>query len=933
MIKLKNKLRTLRQENQALREETRQLKAKPAVVFPASGGEFKTIFDRAKDSILIETVDGRILDANQAACRMLGYTKEELTGLKVSDIVPEHIARELPDQIREASVEDGYYIESEQLLKSGRRIPVEVSTTLVEIDGQRRVIAILRDITDRKRAEAMEDLQAINEELQKRLQEHTAELARSYERLKQEVAERKAMEKELRNSEEKYRGLFNISPEGIMLFDLQGNVITGNDRICQLYGYSHDEMLQLSLKDIVPEELEGNFPHLVENLRKKGDLFFISQGKKRDGSIFPAELSAGLFLWKGEVSVQVLVRDITVRKLIEDELEISEQRLRSIIENSADGIMIIDQDGTVRFVNPATERLFDRSAKDFIGKPFAIPLTGGETAEITIEQSNRRQLTVEIRVTDIRWEGRAAYLATLRDVTARKELEKCKDDFIGTVSHEMRNPLAVLRVGIGQIKDGIPGPVNEDQLEILSITLREIDRLARLVDNLLDLSKIESGRIDFNRTLFDYRSLISDAQAEFRRTAEEKGLRLVADTPSEPILLYGDFDRLFQVLTNLVGNAFKFTPTGGQVSITAAMAQDEIECSVTDTGIGIPEKYIDTIFDKFIQCSYPNTGDAQGSGLGLAITRELVELHGGRIWVESKPEQGARFIFRIPSRQSERSLADHLDKLLRRIDGDRARFGLLGFRMDNAEKLKSGWGEKVYRSFAQQLFQRLAVLIQEIAQTMPDFWLIENYRSFAAVLDGVGPEKIQKIFQNTLRKLRKYRFNHSGRVLNFELGAAWLTPSEQTAAGAELVKSLQFQLSAEDARIPHPKSRGRVLIVDDEPTVVKILTAFLSQENIETEAALDGEQALRAVGRGPVDLIIIDMGLPKISGYEVVNQLRKNNRTYNIPLILTSGQEIDQVRLEKSGSGVTPILLEKPFNRDQVCEAVNRQLAIEDIQV
>lgn len=941
MTGIKTNRGELRRENELLREQIKALEAKLAARekagggYRSGGGEFQTIFEKAKDCILIETVDGRILDANQAACRMHGYTKEEIVGLKVRDLMPEHIARDMPDEISETSLVDGYYIESENLTKDGRRIPVEVSTTLVEIGGEKRVIAILRDITDRKRAEAAEELRTARDELQVRVDRHTAELARSYELLRKEMAERKQMEKELRDSEEKYRGLFNISPEGIMLFNLQGNVITGNERICQLYGYSHEEMLLLSLNDLVPEELEGHFPRLVENLRKKGDLFFTSRAKRRDGTVFPVELSAGLFRWKGEVSVQVLVKDITRRKQIEEALEASENRLRSIIENSADGILIIDKNGVVRFVNPATERLFDRKAEEFIGQPFAIPLTGGETAEIVIERPGRKPWTVEVRVSDIRWEGMTAFLASLRDVTARKELEKLKDDFIDTVSHEIRNPLAVLRLGIGQIEDGLGAAAGEEHRQILAVTLREIDRLSRLVSNLLDLSKIEAGRVTLKRSTFSLSSLAADTAAKFRPIAEKKGLRLADDVPSAAIPVYADQDRLHQVLTNLVGNALKFTPAGGRIAIAAAATGGEVECSVTDTGPGLSARDAQRVFEKFIQCSYPTEGEPQGSGLGLAISRELVEMHGGRIWVESRPGQGCRFAFRIPDHRSEESLVLFLDRLLRRPEGPRFPLGLIGFRLEDTPGLRRGWGEEVFSSFSRQFFQKLGLLIRNLARSVPQCWLIEDSAStaFAAVLRGAGQEEVGMIYARTLGGLKKIRFHHGGNPLEFGLRSAWVAPGRGEADGRGLVVRLQDGLGREGSRVRRTRSRARILIVDDEPALVNILASFLKRENFETETAPTGEQALALLERGQFDLIILDMGLPQMSGYEVINHLRKNLRTFDIPLILISGREIDRVRLEKSGAGATPVLLSKPFDFGQVREAVNRKLAVEDLSV
>lgn len=242
-----------------------------------------------------------------------------------------------------------------------------------------------------------------------------------------------------------------------------------------------------------------------------------------------------------------------------------------------------------------------------------------------------------------------------REVEERRRAEHLKDDFVSTVSHELRTPLAITKEGISLLADAIPGPVNERQAKVLHTAGSNIDRLARIINDLLDISKIEAGRMELHHVRLDLTALVRQTAASIEPLARRKDLELRIDLQESPAEIYADPDRLVQVLTNLLGNAVKFTKAGW-ISVSVRTTNGEVECAVADTGPGLDENDLPRVFDKFTQFGRVDGAGEKGTGLGLAIARNIVELHGGTIGVESQKGGGARFSFRIP-RYSDTSVA------------------------------------------------------------------------------------------------------------------------------------------------------------------------------------------------------------------------------------------------------------------------------------
>jgi two-component system phosphate regulon sensor histidine kinase PhoR len=343
-------------------------------------------------------------------------------------------------------------------------------------------------------------------------------------------------------------------------------------------------------------------------------------------------------------------------------------RLAAVLDHMADGVLITDESGQVRLINAAAARLLDTSEERAIGRSFAqvvphhplIELWKAcrERGEEQIEmvEVSRHGLFLQAIVTPFGYrqddEGRPTeesdaegYLVILQDLTRIRRLETVRRDFISNISHELRTPLAGLKALVDTLRGGaIKDPPAAKRF--LKRMDAEVDTLTQMVEELLELSRIESGQAPLRLAPTPVAELVVPPVDRLRPQAERAGLELTVLLPPELPLVLADADRARLVLTNLVHNAVKFTPPGGHIQIAARPAGDEMIFSVQDTGVGIPVEDLPRIFERFYKADRARSGG--GTGLGLAIAKHLVQGHGGRIWAESVEGQGSTFYFTLP---------------------------------------------------------------------------------------------------------------------------------------------------------------------------------------------------------------------------------------------------------------------------------------------
>jgi len=366
-----------------------------------------------------------------------------------------------------------------------------------------------------------------------------------------------------------------------------------------------------------------------------------------------------VLLGLGTQVAQFLERDAA-----DQALRSNDARMGSVIENMLEGLIVVNQGGRIESVNPAAEQIFGYAAWELVGQPLKIllPRSVETNPEAFLADAYKRAVG---RVTE--WEGRRKggdvfrfelslyefwtpegrlLAGHVRDISDRLKLEKMKKEFVATVSHELRTPLTSIRGSLSLLASGVLGEVPPEAREVVAIAERNTVRLIGLINDILDLERIESGKMEIAITPLELAKVVERSVEAVRGMAETMQVRLDVGTVRARVL--GDEERLVQVLVNLLSNAIKFSPKSELVSVTSLEVDGWAELRVQDRGRGIPESYREAIFERFQQVESSDSRHKGGSGLGLAICKAIVEQHGGRIGVESERGKGSTFHFRIP---------------------------------------------------------------------------------------------------------------------------------------------------------------------------------------------------------------------------------------------------------------------------------------------
>ncbi|NNE19068.1 MAG: PAS domain S-box protein [Myxococcales bacterium] len=349
-----------------------------------------------------------------------------------------------------------------------------------------------------------------------------------------------------------------------------------------------------------------------------------------------------------------------------------EARLSAIVGTAVDAIITIDMHGTIETVNPAVQQLFGYAAHELVGQNVHVLMpssphrerhdqyiasymaTGsskiiGVGRELLARRKDGSTFPVELAVSEMRIGDKRMFTGILRDVSERKKIERMQSDFIATVSHELRTPLTSIRGSLGLLAGGKMGELNEQASELITIANNNSSRLVRLVNDILDLEKLESDRLEFQLTEVDLSKAVREAIENNRGLAGEKAVQVELTDELPELSVQTDPDRLAQVLTNLLSNATKFSPDGGVVDVSVVEHCGRARVAVRDRGTGIPGEFRSRIFQRFAQADNSDTRKNGGTGLGLSIAKAIVEGLGGTIGFENVDGGGARFFFELPT--------------------------------------------------------------------------------------------------------------------------------------------------------------------------------------------------------------------------------------------------------------------------------------------
>jgi len=435
----------------------------------------------------------------------------------------------------------------------------------------------------------------------------------------------------------------------------------------------------------------------AENRQAKGNI--ISTQEKKLGELDPNEILeelkglsgsaknqkkaamaiSSLLDEKVEEKTTIVKQELTEKygKLVEEKSKVAaeaqkkfkttlneKKQTEAIVRSVAAGVVVVNNKGEVLLMNPAAEKLLNTKKEEKVGRPLTEGATeeqlislakttslDGETdIEVDSNEDTRKILRSSSAVIEDENGQTVGMVTVLNDVTKQKELDEMKSQFLSNVTHELRNPIGAIKQSISVILEETAGPLTEPQQKFLSNAKRNLDRLGALIDDILDLAKLEAKKMEIKRKPTALATVVDEVCETLNTWAENKEITFAKDVQEDLPEINVDSDRIIQVLINIMSNAIKFTPKEGTITVGARLSEsgDIVEMSVTDTGVGIATDDLPKIFGKFQQATNRSAGDKSGTGLGLAIAQELVQLHGGEISVASEEGKGTTFTFTLP---------------------------------------------------------------------------------------------------------------------------------------------------------------------------------------------------------------------------------------------------------------------------------------------
>ena len=642
------------------------------------------------------------------------------------------------------------------------------------------------------------------------------------------------------------------------------------------------------------------------------------------------------------------------RYLAAEELERLRHQNELILNSAGEGICGVDSQGNITFVNPAAAKMLGYKVEELMNQPIyptlcqfkenGTPHTLEETElyavlkDGTVQNFNNQvfwrkdgsSFPVECIATPMRERGvREAQtenfslsvhhpitsspivgaVITFRDITERKAIERMKDEFVSVVSHELRTPLTSIRGALGLIAGGLLTTQPQKAQRMVEIAAANTDRLARLINDILDIERIESGKVQMEKEVCDAYELVMQTADDMRAMAHKAEVTLVVATlgtqTSVPLQVLADRDRIIQVLTNLISNAIKFSPANTTIELsldsstgyptpqplipTPSEQSPTILFKVKDQGRGIPADKLESIFGRFQQVNSSDSRDKGGTGLGLAICRTIVQQHDGRIWAESQPDEGSTFYFTLPALQISKEaslspsppLSFSPSPLVLLCDDETSIHRLVQIMLEER-------GYRVVTVATGQEAIEQATLLQPsvilLDLLMPD---MDGWATMAVLKEQPKTKNIPVIIFSALA-LEEDKSSHPDV-------AAWVSkpPTDQSLCDI-IEQSLKQQAKV-----------TRILVVEDDLDLARVLTMMFERHGIEAYHAQTGQEAIQLSQRVLPDLLLLDLVLSEGDGYVVAEWLRQHDRLRELPLVVYSAKDLDKAERDRLALGPT----------------------------
>ena len=832
---------------QLAQEQQKQLQQQAALLAtyesatgdPASGQQFTSAFENAAIGMAVLGTDSRRLRVNRALCALFGYSQAELQAPGAPDLThPDDVAEDLLQRSRALAGEiESYQREKRYLHKSGSLVWATLTCSLVRNrQGQPlHFVSQLQDITERKHAEQLS-----------------------------------------RESEARFRALVELSTDWFWEQDEHFRFVQISGALTDMGSLTRNNSIGKLRRELPYVNMEEGYwaAHEAQLARREPFRDFEitrlnSEGQVRHLSIsgVPVFDAAGTF-----TGYRGTGRDTTEMRRSSDRVHASELQLREITDALPAMIAYVDAEQRCRFHNRAYLEAFGLRSEDLLGKsmrelmePAFYEALRPKVEEVlsgypVVYERKQRLANGNLRNYVVNYfprygegadEGKViGFYSLATDITELKRIDQLKTEFVSTVSHELRTPLTSIRGSLGLITGGIAGQLPDAAMKLITIAKNNCERLIRLINDILDIEKIESGKMQLNLEPMALMPLMVQAIAanEGYGLANNVSLTLHCDEPDLQVNI--EADRLNQIVTNLLSNALKFSPTGGTVEVHVAKAGLGVRVEVRDHGPGIPEEFRTRIFQKFSQADSSDTRQKGGTGLGLNISRAIVERMGGTIGFDTRLGEGTTFFFELPLWQmpaAEAPPAARLRILVCEADMDVAKLigimlGKAGFDCDLAHN-----AEQASALLAASSYAAVTLDLRLPGQTGGAF--IHSLRQNEAT------RALPVIVISTLAGDGQLQLEHKPSAVS-----DWLTkPIDE----GQLVLAMQRAVTALHGRKP------RILHVEDDVDIQHIAEA-IAADFATFEFASNLTQARASLRAKPFDLVLLDLGLGRESGWDLV---------------------------------------------------------------
>jgi PAS domain S-box-containing protein len=899
--------------------------------------DFQALFESAPGLYLVLTPDLTIVAVSDAYLRATMTQREQILGKGIFDVFPDNPSDPSADGVRNlrASLESvlrNGIADAMPMQKYDIRKPANEGGNFEErywrpfnlpVFGPRKevtyIIHRVEDVTEFVRLKQQridqqkhtEELRARTKQMESEATSRAREVLETNQRL--EAAKQNSANLAIQSAQARQEldSFFNLSLDLLCIAGTDGFFKRLNPAWEKKLGYSIKELLAAPFFEFMHPDDRQSSAREVEKLKEmRNTVDFENRFRCKDGSYRWISWNATPSLEKG--LIYAVGRDITQLEQTERSLRQSEEHSRLIIESVVDyAILTLDQHGTVTSWNAGAERIKGYRAEEILGRhfsqfyPAADVQAGKPQHELEVAAAEGRLLDegwrvrkdgstfwAHVAITALRDEAGTllGFAKVTRDMTAHKRAQeqllvakeeaersnRFKDQFLSTMSHELRTPLNAVLGFSDLLSEESYGPLNERQARYVNHINKGGHHLLRLINDILDLSKIEAGRLQLAIENVPVNRTFAEVFDTLRPLAEKKSQKFVLSA-SANLNVMADTTRFKQILLNLIGNSVKFTPDGGKIELDARKVDQTVRIEVRDSGPGIPLEEQRRIFEAFYRLTQTDKA-AEGTGLGLAITQRLVELHGGKLGLDSQPGAGSCFYFTLPLAPTfeacEPAAAKGRTKSLASgrilvIEDDLTAAHLLQSQLTSA-------GYEVILSGAQNALEMAASLCPAAITTDIVMKPISGWELLSNLKSDARTSAIPVIVITMVDQ----------RATGALLGA------DEYIVKPVKKETLLVSLDRCLSRRERPEKNRPILVVEDHTPTREFISEVLSQHGYTVRSAADGPSARTQVAALLPELVILDLILPGISGFQLLNEWRRDSRTNDLPVFILTSKDL-----------------------------------------